>query len=166
MEVRMRGYLRGLTFVVIPALAITGVTVYRSMAVKAAAPYYYGCTPIAPPQNSGGNSQSWVAVYNPNAVNATIFRKLLNAAGSNRSTLANPANGGGTNFPGEANGTTITLNAATTKTINWLQPAGDPTAVTPPADFIVAVKVYSDQPIVVAAGNSIAAAVPCELIVP
>jgi hypothetical protein len=145
MSTYVRGVVRGFSVAIVFTAAAAGVMTYRTRTAKAAGPYFYGCTPAQAVGNFAINSGfNTLFIYNPGAVTATVFRKLLNKDGSNRSTLANPSGGF---YPGESQGQTVTVAAGTTLPLRWDSAGGDPG--TTAGDTIASIKVMSDQPVFV-----------------
>jgi hypothetical protein len=159
----MKGYIRAISVTAVVTAAIVIALMHRSNA-KAAGPYYYGCTPAAVPLNySAGGYKTYLFVYNPNATTVTVFRKLLNNAGTNVSGASNPAGG---NFPGESGSNTITVAPGTTAGIEWQNGGGDPIN---DAATVAAVKIRADLPVSTGMGVILGNnpySLPCDIVFP
>jgi hypothetical protein len=96
---------------------------------------------------AGSNSRADLYVHNASSASANVSVNILNKDGNNLVGQAIPGTSPAQNYPGEANGATISVAANHTRIVNWLMPTN---SGTPAADVSVAVRVVSDQPVVVA----------------
>ena len=111
------------------------------------APFVWICTPAHRPA-AGGNPRDDVYVFNGSGAIANISVNILDSNGINLAGHTIP--GSATTYPGESGASTVTLDPAHTRDVNWVMPN---TSATPATDTDVAfsVRVTSDQPIVVGA---------------
>jgi len=126
-------------------------------------PYVWICTPAFYPQ-SQGNPRGDVYVFNGSLSSANVSVNILNSDGGNLFNTPIPgANANGTKYPGQPDGTTVPLAAAHTEIVTWFLPDN---GVTPGSDVSTAVRVVSDQPIVVSSdfGFSGFHPIPCSLL--
>jgi hypothetical protein len=98
---------------------------------------------------TGGNPRHDVYVFNGSSSTANVSVNILDKTGNNLLGHPIPGTNPVQNYPGHANGATVPVAAANTLSINWASPATAP----PDSDGITnvsfAVRVTSDQPIVV-----------------
>ena len=126
-------------------------------------PYVWICTPAFYPQSSG-NGRGDVYVFNGSSSSANVSVNILNSDGGNLFNTPIPGiNANGTKYPGQPDGTNVPLAAAHTEIVTWDLPDN---GVTPGSDVATAVRVVSDQPIVVSSDFQFSGfhAVPCSLL--
>jgi hypothetical protein len=97
---------------------------------------------------AGSNSRADLYVHNASTSIANVSVNILNKDGNNLVGQNIPGTSGPVvTYPGEANGATLPLASNATRIVNWMMPTN---SNPPAADVSVAVRVVSDQPIVVA----------------
>ena len=115
------------------------------------APFVWVCMP-AHRQNFAGFQQSDLYIFNGSGTAANIAVHMLDSTGTNLVGVAIPGAGGAT-YPGEAGVTTYSLAAGNTRNLLWQIPltGGGGPGVDGTTNVVFAVRVTSDQPIVVGA---------------
>lgn len=111
-------------------------------------PYIWICTPAHRP-SSGGPSRDDIYVYNGSGVAADVSVNILNATGVNLLGHTIPGNSPKT-YPGDADGSTVSLAPANTRDVTWTMPTTTDTPGSDP-DVAFSIRVTSTQPIVVGA---------------
>ena len=110
-------------------------------------PFVWICSPAYLPQ-SGANTRADLYIYNKSSTTANVSLNILDKDGNNLMGHNIPGTSGPVmTYPGEANGSTVTLGSEHTRIVNWLMPTS---AAAPGVDVSVTVRVISDQPVVVA----------------
>lgn len=114
-------------------------------------PFVWVCMP-AHRQNFAGFQQSDLYIFNGSATTANIAVHMLDSTGTNLVGVAIPGAGGAT-YPGEAGATTFPLAVGNTRNLLWQIPltGGGGPGVDGTTNVVFAVRVTSDQPIVVGA---------------
>lgn len=118
---------------------------------SAGPPYVWVCMP-AHRQNFAGFQQSDLYIFNGSAATANISVHMLDSTGTNLVGFPIPGAGGAT-YPGEAGATTFPLAVGNTRNLLWQIPltGGGGPGVDGTTNVVFAVRVTSDQPIVVGA---------------
>jgi hypothetical protein len=125
-------------------------------------PYVWICTPAFYPQSSGA-PRADVYVFNGSSSSANVSVNILNQTGANLLGVTVPGTNPAITYPGQNDGTTAPLAPANTEIVSWQMPDN---GTSPGSNVSTAVRVVSDQPIVVSSdfGFSGFHAVPCSLL--
>jgi hypothetical protein len=112
-------------------------------------PYVWVCMPTHR-KNFAGFQQADLYVFNSSGSVANIAVHMLDSTGTNLVGVAIPGAGGAT-YPGEAGAATFALAVANTRNLLWQIPltGGGGPGVDGTTNVVFAVRVTSDQPIVV-----------------
>lgn len=112
-------------------------------------PYVWICTPAHRP-SAGGSPRDDVYVFNSSTSVAHIAVNILDANGNNLAGHTIPGSSPAQTYPGETGTTTVTLDPAHTRDVKWVMPNTTANPATD-TDVAFAVRVTSDQPVVVGA---------------
>lgn len=99
--------------------------------------------------NTIGNQRLDLYVFNGSSSGADVSVNILNGTGVNLVGTAIPGTASET-YPGDADGATVPLAAGHTRDVSWTMPTSGSSPTTE-ANVSVAVRVTSNQPIVVGA---------------
>jgi hypothetical protein len=111
-------------------------------------PYVWICTP-AHYTNAGSNTPADLYVFNGGAASANVAVHILDRDGNNLSGATVPGTSPATTYPGQTGSATVTLAAAHTLRVNWQLPQAGGPGLDGITSVSFAVRVTSDQPIVV-----------------
>ena len=140
--------MRQLVTVLVAIVAMTGAAMYGPAAAEAAS--VWGCTPVSQ-ASSGGGALNLLHIYNGSVTTANVAAKWLTKTGTNLAGVQVPGAAGGTVYPGQTGGNTVSVVAGNTLLVQWTQPA---TNATLDGNVVAAIRVVSDVPIVVGAISS------------
>jgi hypothetical protein len=130
------------------------------------APYVWVCTPASFP-TVGSNSRADLYVFNGSGANANVSVNILDRDGNNLAGHNIPGTNPARTYPGQTGTNTVALAPAHTLDVDWMTPVtGPPPTFNGTTDVSYAVRVTSDQPVVVSSDfwwNG-PAPVPCSLL--
>ena len=112
-------------------------------------PYVWICTPAHRP-SAGGSPRDDVYVFNSGTSVANIAVNILDANGNNLAGHTIPGSSPAQTYPGETGAATVTLDPAHSRDVKWVMPNTTANPATD-TDVAFAVRVTSDQPVVVGA---------------
>jgi hypothetical protein len=111
-------------------------------------PYVWICTPAHYP-NAGSNTPADLYVHNGGAASANVAVHILDRDGNNLSGATVPGSSPPTTYPGQTGSTTVPLASAHTLNVKWQLPQAGGPGLDGITNVSFAVRVTSDQPIVV-----------------
>ena len=111
--------------------------------------YVWICTPAHLP-NAGGNTGGDIYVFNGSGTTANIAVNILDRTGNNLAGVQIPGATPGTNYPGEAGASPVTLANGHTRDLDWLMPVNAGPGFDGVTNVAITVRVTPDQPVVVA----------------
>jgi hypothetical protein len=112
------------------------------------APYVWICTP-AHYANAGSNTPADLYVFNGGVASANVAVHILDRDGNNLAGVTVPASTPASTYPGQTGSTTVPLASAHTLHVNWQTPQAGGPGLDGITHVSFAVRVTSDQPIVV-----------------
>ena len=112
-------------------------------------PYVWICTPAHRP-SAGGSPRDDVYVFNSGTSVANIAVNILDANGNNLAGHTIPGSSPAQTYPGETGAATVTLDPGHSRDVKWVMPNTTANPATD-TDVAFAVRVTSDQPVVVGA---------------
>ena len=128
-------------------------------------PFVWVCTPASFP-NVAGISREDLYVFNGSASTANVAVNILDRDGNNLTGHTIPGSSPSSTYPGEAGASTVTLNAAHTRDLNWTTPTTGGPGFDGFTDVGISIRVTSDQPIVVGMNFGFSGQIPrqCSLL--
>lgn len=111
-------------------------------------PYVWICSPANFP-NTASNPRHDIYVFNGSASNANVSVNILDRDGNNLLGHTVPGSNPVAMYPGQANGSTISVAPSHTYNLNWFAPQTAQPASDGVTDVSFTVRVTSDQPITV-----------------
>lgn len=121
-------------------------------------PYVWVCTPAN--YNIGGHSNAEIHIFNGSGTTANVAAHFLAYDGTNLAGATIPTSSPSATYPGETDGTTVTLASRNTRILHYLTGEGNPAALN---TLVASVEVVSDQLIVLGSEmqNGPPNAIPC-----
>jgi hypothetical protein len=98
---------------------------------------------------TGSNPRHDIYVFNGSNTNANVSVNILDKSGNNLLGHTVPGSNPAAVYPGQANGSTVSVGPANTYTLNWFAPQTAQPASDGVTDVAFSVRVTSDQPITV-----------------
>jgi hypothetical protein len=111
-------------------------------------PYVWVCTP-AHYANAGSNTRADLYVFNGGSATANVAVNILDRDGNNLSGVTVPGTSPASTYPGQTGSATVPLASAHTLNMNWQTPQAGGPGLDGITHVSFAVRVTSDQPIVV-----------------
>jgi len=111
-------------------------------------PYVWVCTP-AYFANAGSNTRADVYIFNGGSATANVALHILDKNGNNLAGANVPGTSPASTYPGQTGSATVPLAAANTLNVNWQMPVAGGPGFDGVTNVSTAVRVTSDQPIVV-----------------